>query len=428
MNYHRVMLQVATVAALVARWHNCPFDSATIERIGRAEEFLFQMLDERTGKSPQYGNNDGAWVLPLSECDFNDMRPAVQAAHYLVTGRRRLSAGTWDEDLLWLFGPEALATQEESSMPQTSSAFRAGGYYTLRGDGSWGMIRCHEYRDRPGHYDPLHFDLWWRGQNVLHDAGTYQYFPAEGRACEDYFQLSRSHNVVEIDGVSPVERVSRFLYFPWPKAHVRRFETNSTVPYFEGECLDYQRKPWQVLWRRAIAMLHADVWLIVDDLLGDGSHTSVLRWHLPNAPAELDVERNQVSMHTDAGDCHLTLPQYDDERAGRISLVRGQTDSEGLQGFASPYYGTKDPVPCVEIERSCRLPLRLVTIFASETAATCQFDVQSGQTHAAELKWKNLSWRITLNPPTRDAARIVIDASSLTATRGELSALERINR
>ncbi len=105
MNYHRVMLQTAVMAALLAKWHGQPLDASTIKQIAAAEEFLFQMLDPETGRPPLYGNNDGAWVLPLDECDFCDFRGAVQAAHFLTTGRRRFDRGPWDEDLLWLFGP-----------------------------------------------------------------------------------------------------------------------------------------------------------------------------------------------------------------------------------------------------------------------------------------------------------------------------------
>ena len=52
-----------------------------------------------------------------------------------------------------------------------------GGYYTLRGPETWGMVRCAEYRDRPAHADQLHLDLWWRGANIALDSGTYLYNP-----------------------------------------------------------------------------------------------------------------------------------------------------------------------------------------------------------------------------------------------------------
>ncbi|MCC7087359.1 MAG: alginate lyase family protein [Pirellulales bacterium] len=429
MNYHRVMLQMSIIATLLARWHGCPFDSETIGRIGRAEEFLFQMLDEKTGQAPLYGNNDGALVLPLSECDFNDMRPAVQAAHFLVTGRRRFPAGPWDEDLLWLFGKESLSAPQEPSTSPTSSAFRQGGYYTLRSRESWGMIRCHTHRDRPGQYDQLHFDLWWRGQNVLHDSGTYLYFPAEGRACEDYFQLARSHNIVEIDGTPPVERVSRFLYFPWPKGRLRHFEADvNGVAYFEGEHFDYDRKPWRVLCRRAIARLNGDVWLIVDDLLGQGHHSAVLRWHLPDVPMELDAGRCAITVQMPVGDCHLALLDGCEGQQCRWSIVRGQVDSRGFQGFTSLYYGVREVTPTLEAEVVGRLPIRLISVFSGDWPITLQRGARARQNEIAELKWKEFSWQIECTPPMRQARRIVANITPLTIDDTSPRTRERSNR
>ena len=69
-NYHRVMLQDATMAGLLAKWHDQPLDADTLRNIAASEEFLFQMLDPTTGRAPLYGNNDGDWVLSPDECDF----------------------------------------------------------------------------------------------------------------------------------------------------------------------------------------------------------------------------------------------------------------------------------------------------------------------------------------------------------------------
>ena len=57
---------------------------------------------------PYYGQNDGALILPLNNCGYHDFRPVVAATQFLVSGTRRFEPGPWDEDLLWLFGPEAL--------------------------------------------------------------------------------------------------------------------------------------------------------------------------------------------------------------------------------------------------------------------------------------------------------------------------------
>ncbi|PYV43213.1 MAG: hypothetical protein DMG09_00935, partial [Acidobacteria bacterium] len=159
MNYERVMLHGAMIGLRLAELDGRPFDRDIYESIGRCGEFLFQMMDPNTGRVPNHGNNDGAYILPLSECDFTDFRPVVQTAYYLTHRERLLPAGPWDEDLLWLFGAEpggrhdhdpakgALSREERSpgavvAAPE-SRAFDAGGYYTLRRRESWAMIRCH---------------------------------------------------------------------------------------------------------------------------------------------------------------------------------------------------------------------------------------------------------------------------------------------
>ncbi|HEY2827931.1 MAG TPA: alginate lyase family protein [Pirellulales bacterium] len=414
LNYHRVMLQTGVIAALVAKWHGQPLDGSTIQHIAAAEEFLFQMLDPETGRVPLYGNNDGAWVLPLNECDYSDFRGAVQAAHFLTNNRRRFAPGPWDEDLLWLFGPQALDAAQQPLRKPKSTAFRDGGYFTLQGSNSWGMIRCHTYRDRPGQYDPMHFDLWHQGQNVLRDCGTYEYFPPEGRAMEDYFQLIRSHNTVEIDRDSPVERVSRFLYFPWPRATARRFETQEPgFRYFEGESRDYDRRPWHVLHRRAILGLDSDAWLIVDDLFGQGRHTAILRWHLTDMPVTLDQAAHKAVLSLDSGDWTLSVCCSSGKPWDRLEIIRGRNEPGSIQGFASPYYGERISIPVLEAEITAEFPLRLLTIAAP--GKTIQWQAQSVSVSGEhyELRANNRAWDVELGPLERRSERTIVQVRTM---------------
>jgi len=62
--------------------------------------FLYQIQDENSGKVPYYGQNDGALILPLNNCDYQDFRPVIQAVHYLSDNFRCYKDGEWNEDLL----------------------------------------------------------------------------------------------------------------------------------------------------------------------------------------------------------------------------------------------------------------------------------------------------------------------------------------
>lgn len=414
MNYHRVMLNIATLALRLAETAEAPFDRGAYDCLQRAAEFMYQMLEPSTGAAPNYGNNDGALPLPLSECDFTDFRPAVQSAWYLTRRERVFDAGPWDEDLAWLFGTEAARAKRSAVEPPISNAFDASGYFTLRSEESWAMIRCHSYRDRQHQCDGLHLDLWWRGLNVLADSGSYQYYVPENQRLEHYFKSTAAHNVVELDGVDPLTPASRFLWLPWTRARERHFEAGEQFQYFEGELYDYARRPWRTLLRRAVVCLPLGTWLVIDDLIGVGAHTAVLRWHMLDAPTALDAAAGVCRLDTPRGALSISVasaggtaiairdPSSKRERADRcpdtgaatgsravalgsdrpprdaaqsgtrrierFEVLRGVETPERVQGWNSRYYGEKTPAPTLEAEFHYQSTLRIVTQIAAGDA------------------------------------------------------------
>jgi hypothetical protein len=409
MNYHRVMLQDAILGVRLAELAGEPFDREIYDIVAKASEFLYQMIDPATGKVPLYGNNDGAHVLPLSETDFLDFRPAIQAGYLLATGKRVLPAGHWDEDAIWLLGPNALATHRAEDVPaQVSSAYEVGGYYTLRNpaDATWMMTRCHTYRDRQGHCDTLGVDLWWRGVNVLRDCGTYQYYIPGRQDKERYFASMAAHNVVQVDGVDALQKVGRFLIFPWSKATCRHFETGD-VPgqYFEGESKDYDRKPWGVLQRRAILALPDATWVIVDDLLGAGEHAGRWWWHLADGVVDLDAGHAAARLHTTAGPISLVVASVSE--IDNIELIHGRDVKGQVQGFASEYYAKLDAISVLEIDSRAQLPLRMVTVIAPGDPVK----IVGPENGKSEGIWRimaaNASIELDMAKPDRDAGRMI---------------------
>jgi len=353
MNYHRVMLHDCLWAARLAELNGRPLSDASSERIAAAGEFLFEMLDPESGRVPNYGANDGALVLPLSPCDYTDYRPSVQAGCYTATGRRVLGAGPWDEMLLWLYGPEALARPPAPAVPR-SSRFDAGGYYTLRNRDTWCMVRCHTYRDRVGHVDMLHLDLWHKGVNVLGDSGTYKYFVPDDPAMERYFKDIAAHNTVEIDGCGPLELASRFLWLPWPEARC----LDHCPERWQGEHLAYARAPWHVVHRRTVAVEGARTWVVTDELFGSGRHTVALRWHFADGPFVLDAAARRMNIDLPRGRVSMNVQGPD----GLSADVRyGRNRPDRVCGWMSEYYGECAPRPTLEVAGVVELPAKLVT-------------------------------------------------------------------
>jgi len=416
MNYHRVMLHICLAGMRLAELAGEPLDRDIYERFGRAGEFLYQMMETRTGRLPEYGPNEGAYVLPLSECDITDFRPVIQAAHFLASRKRLFPSGPWDEDLLWLFGPEALAAEQSPPREPVSSAFRQGGYYTLRRTESWVMTRCHTYRGRPAECDQLHLDLWWRGQNILRDCGTYHYYTPDNPALEHYFKSVASHNTIEIDGADPLELVSRFLWLPWPRATMRHFVSTGPALWFEGEHYDYDRAPWRVLHRRTVIGLDGDVWVVVDDLIGSGRHRAVLRWHMMDVPCEFDSAAASLKLATKDGDVFLSVFSHP-QSPQTFDIVRGRNEPGRIQGFASPYYAELLPIPTLEIGLAGTLPQRLLTVVAPGVPAAARLLRETSDSHDWEIDAGANAWQVALAPPNRSSRQTLRRCSALTASR-----------
>ncbi len=353
MNYHRVMLHDALWAIRLSDRCGEPVSPDVRLHIITAGEFLFQMLDPATGDVPNYGPNDGAMLLPLDACDYRDYRPAVQAACFLADGRRVLERGPWDESLLWLYGAEAVSAPAAVRSPQ-SSRFDEGGYYTLRDGATWCMIRCHTYRDRPSHVDPLHLDFWHNGVNVLGDTGSYKYFIASSPAFEQFFKDIAAHNTIEIDGRGPLDLFSRFMWLPWPRARCIEHRPD----HFRGEHFAYNRAPWMAAHGRQVRIAERGRWEVTDDLSGNGRHRVTLRWNLPELPYTFEREEGRLTIELPSGRAQIEM---EGPPGMTLDVVRGSDKPGKTSGWMSPYYGELIPRPTLEARVVCLLPVTFVT-------------------------------------------------------------------
>ena len=219
LNDHRSMLDDFVWSLRLGELLNQPFSRDLTEQVGRAADWLYQLQDETTGRVPCYGANDGTLILPLSNCDFQDYRPVVQAARYLTTRTRTFDNGPWDEQLFWLFGDRAVSAEAVPS-PRVDFQARDGGYYTLRSRTGFAFVRAVDFQHRPSHADQLHVDLWWRGINVALDPGTFS--DNAPMPWNHALAPTAFHNTVTVDMQSQMVQESRFLFLPWSTGETRR--------------------------------------------------------------------------------------------------------------------------------------------------------------------------------------------------------------
>lgn len=338
-NYHRLMLHDYLWAMRLGDLNGQPLSNDLKVRVKRAGEFLYQMQDDVTGQVPYYGQNDGALILPLNNCDYLDFWPVVQAIHYYFSGEKLFASGPWDEDVLWLFGQAALSAPVTKVKTKQDLSAKEGGYYTLRTEKGFAFTRCATFRDRPGQSDMLHVDLWWRGQNVAMDAGTYSYNAPE--SWDNPLAKTAYHNTVTVDDQDQMERVNKFLWLPWLKGKVSCMKRSSHghLAYWEGSHDGYRRLPSPVDHRRGILQLGEESWMILDQLIGTAPHRYRLHWLLPDLEHSWHKNENLLVMKTGAGSYHVQTRAQ--SQKGICSLVR--CDEKSPRGWCAPYYFFKKP-------------------------------------------------------------------------------------
>jgi hypothetical protein len=373
-NYHRLALQAATWAASLAQRNQEPLPPKALESIRRLASALGALVDPADGHAPNFGPNDGAHLLPLSDGEFEDFRPALQAAACLLDERTLYPPGAWDEACVWL-GIETPEMPGGATAPAPADLPDAG-LFLLTGDVSRGLLRSAHFASRPGHSDQLHFDLRSRRQPVAIDAGTYSYNALP--PWDNALAYAAAHNTVIVDDQEPMRRGGPFLWSEWAQARLlgRWRSPDGQLEAITAEHDGFRRI--DVHHRRTLLRASSTLWLVVDDLLGSGEHTARLGWLLADGKWTLRPGRLGIRYERLRADIWFAAP------AGSAALYRGgeliagtATAGEAqVKGWVAWTYAERQPALRLEIESKGALPLRLITWFALDGAGTGAVDLE----------------------------------------------------
>ncbi|MFC7365194.1 MULTISPECIES: alginate lyase family protein [Bhargavaea] len=372
-NYQRLAIQDLTWVLRLGQIAGDKFNDDFLKKFSVTVQFMFQMQDMESGRLPNYGMNDGAYIHPLTSCEYLDHRPALQAAWLTLTGHRLYKDRRIDEIALWL----GLDTESPVNAPiQDSIHYREGGYVTTRKNNQFGMIRCATYRHRPAQADMLHLDFWDGPYNLLADAGTYSYNTDQETLL--YFNGTASHNTIMVNDENQMKKASRFIWLNWTKSKVNRFETTDQTTVFEGEHYGYS----PVVHRRAL--FHADnLLVVVDDLIGKVEETEIkLNW-LFGVQAVRESEEGWS----------VDLPNHSEWEMRIIGDGISSTLYKGSEspkaGWRSLYYSHKEAFPQLVTNKIIKGPDRIITLFRKD---------RSPITKINETTLELDRWKLTLNP------------------------------
>lgn len=342
LNYQRFVLQIYFYALRLGELNQARFSDAAYRAVSASIDFLYQLVEPSTGQMPVFGSNDGALVSPLTDCDFSDYRPLLQAGYYLIHKKRLFENGAWDEALLWLFGAQALQSDVEK-IHQTSRRIEKGGVYILRSNQSKAVIRCVNFQARPSHADQLHVDLWRRGKNIACDAGTYLY-NAPG-IWRNGLARASVHNTVTVDNQDQMTSLSRFTWVDWAQGRALQTAPSFTIGW-RGTHDGYLRLTDPVRHIRSVLMFDDDRWLILDRLTAAQIHHYRLHWLLDDFPYAQNPEQISILLRTDSGNLRVRAGLLTGDPAS--SIVRA--DQNSTRGWRSLYYGQKQPAISLALE------------------------------------------------------------------------------
>ena len=108
----------------------------------------------------------------------------------------------------------------------------------IRDTDSLTFLKCTQYKDRPSHSDNLHIDIWYKGENILLDSGTYKY-NTEPQLVR-YFSGTAGHNTVMLGDNDQMLKGPRFIWLNWNKSKEVKIEDKGAYWIFEGQVHEFK--------------------------------------------------------------------------------------------------------------------------------------------------------------------------------------------
>lgn len=278
MNYHRVVIQLLSYAIAIAERQGELFSDFVYEKAYKSLNFLYQCQEPSNGWLPNYGANDGSLFFPLSDASYRDYRPQLDALHQLLTGESLYNEKF--EDSQWIGGVNTSLRARYPKLERQINmiAFEKAGYYLIRDIDSLTFIRCGLFKNK-GSTDQLHVDVWYRGENLLIDGGSYKY--NTNKEIVRYFAGTESHNTVMLGVCDQMQKGPRFLWFYPPKILSVVLREDVSYYTFEGGIIAYKKLGTNITIRRKIKKKKGSPEWEVIDIIEKAPDSVVKRqlWH-----------------------------------------------------------------------------------------------------------------------------------------------------
>ncbi len=351
-NYHRLMLQLALWVNALTTKNTKEHKEKTKENprisswmtkksqqnLALATRWLTELTDPVSGNAVNLGANDGAYIFPLTNGDFRNFRPVVNAASRTFLNEEPFPV---DEMSFWFEGLNVGGLK----------SFRPSNLQTLKpSDSTWCYLRTADGNLRLAHADQLHFDLWWQGENIALDSGTYLYNAKS--PWDNPLSATKFHNTVTVNRQDQMTRASKFMYLDWSHGRIIEQSKNKIIAEHDG----YRKLG--VTHRRKISFSE-NIWQVEDNLISNIKlpNTYRLHWLLPDSAWKVENEDEEIEisvklekdwMKLRISQFPISNSQFTIARAGK--LIHGEAETSPTRGWYSPTYGVKVPALSLALE------------------------------------------------------------------------------
>jgi len=199
--YHRLVAEIFLITTKLCNINDINFSKDYMRKLEKMCEFIADVT-KPNGLSPIIGDGDDGRLLMLSyysswnKMDFRHI--LAIAGEYFNRDDFRFLGKTYKEDALWMIGSYKCINKETQ---QKSKAYSDGGYYILRSNRIYCIIRCGELSCRGegghSHNDQLSVEINIDGEDFIVDPGTYVYTSDYKR--RNLFRSTKMHNTLCID-------------------------------------------------------------------------------------------------------------------------------------------------------------------------------------------------------------------------------------
>jgi hypothetical protein len=358
--YQRAVTSELLELIMLMANNNLPVPQRVMYQLEKMIDFDIH-ITKPDGSSPLLGD---------SALTDNYIRFSASEVGAVLFHQAELSPNGWSEETIWLLGAKANVVRStpigRAPLRLASKPFHEGGYFVMRaGEDQQALYLVFDcgpfgYKAVPnhGHADALSFELYAYGRTLIADCGAYSYYL--GEPWRNYFRGSRAHNTFVVDGQDQSVLLGTRHVYRMAQATLHEWASTERFDLVAGSHDGYRRLADPVTHRRCIVFVKPEYWIVIDQIIGHGSHTVEHSLHLmPWAVPQIEHDTGTVHV-LDEGDSPVLTIAPSGAQSLRADCISGAMDP--IQGWISFYSGVKVAAPVVRYRQNVQLPAAFCTV------------------------------------------------------------------